>query len=117
MSVQDAKNDCNKNVVRFFKLEEFNEAVANQSWDRLKIICSQPFNKHVQYGLSFVKVNGKFDSSENVAAPFETKTSQSSLGKFALKKEEKSDDQPKIGSFFARRNDIDNSMSSKLIIS
>lgn len=114
MSVQDAKNDCNRNVVRFFKSEEFDESVANQSWDRLKIICSQPFNKHVQYGLSFVKVNGKFDSSENVAVSPESKTIQSSLGKFALKKEEKSDDQHKVGSFFARRNEIDNSMSSKL---
>lgn len=111
MSVQDAKNDCNKNVVRFFKLDEFTESVANQSWDRLKIICSQPFNKHTQYGLSFVKLNGKFDSSENIAVSPEKKTS---LGKFALKKEEKSEDQPKIGSFFARRNDIDDSMSGKL---
>ena len=30
--------------------------VSKEQWDRVKIICRQPHNKHVQFGLSFIRV-------------------------------------------------------------
>ncbi len=116
MTVQESKNEKNKHAVRFFKREEFSKSVVDQSWDRIKIICSQPFNKSSQYGLSFIKIHSKSSNdvkgNENSAlGKFALKKDKkdddvpSALGKFALKKDEKDDDVPSIGSFFARRND------------
>lgn len=104
MSVKDAKNDQNKNVVRFFKHDEFNKPAADKSWDRLKIICKQPFNKHVQYGLAFVKVHAR---SENT----QVKKEDSIFGKFALKKEDNDDELFSVGSFFAKRKDTSEPVS------
>ncbi|XP_065208680.1 DNA repair protein XRCC1-like [Planococcus citri] len=94
MSVQDCKTGNNKNTVRFFKHDEFAKPVSNQSWDQLKIVCTQPFNKHAQYGISFIKVHSKSDT-----AP----VSNSVFGKFAMKKDENDDVSISTGSFFAKR--------------
>lgn len=117
MSVQDSKDEKNKNVVRFFKQEEFSKPAANQLWDRIKITCTQPFNKNVQYGLSFVRVhssdgmekNDKNNADSLALEKYEDtkdeKDDVSMLGKFALKKETDSGNDVAVGSLFARRNE------------
>lgn len=97
MSVQDAKCDKNRNVVRFFKSDEFTQPTATQSWDRIKVVCTQPFNKMTQYGLSFLKVHSQSENSS------ETKNN-SVFGKFALKADSE-DESISVGSLFAKRND------------
>lgn len=99
MSVKDVRSGQNKNVVRFFKHDEFTKPAANQSWDRLKIICTQPFNKQAQYGLAFVKVHAKSEVSSS-------EKDDSIFGKFSLKKEDNDNDTISVGSFFAKRKDI-----------
>lgn len=54
MSVTESKNSSNQNRVRFFDKSSLVESIASQKWDLVKILCTQPFNKHIQYGLSFV---------------------------------------------------------------
>lgn len=117
MSVQDSKDEKNKNVVRFFKQEEFSKPASNQLWDRIKITCTQPFNKNVQYGLSFVRVhssdgiekNEKNNADSLALEKYEDTKSEkcdvSMLGKFALKKETDASNEVAVGSLFARRNE------------
>ena len=113
MSVVEAKKGENKNVVRFFKEDEFSKPAADESWDRIKLVCSQPFNKQTQYGLSFVKVRTKDEANDVTATCDPTPQTNSSnpssssqnsrLGKFNLLKDS---EDVSVGSFFARRNDV-----------
>lgn len=57
MTIFDAKNERNPNGVRMFGRDLFNPAVADTRWDLVKIICSQPFNSHRQFGLSFINLH------------------------------------------------------------
>ncbi|XP_046379198.2 uncharacterized protein LOC124151013 isoform X1 [Haliotis rufescens] len=41
---------------RMFSAENFAPEVAAQKWDRIQVICRQPYRKDVQYGLSFVRI-------------------------------------------------------------
>ena len=81
--------------VRFFKEDSLVKPVNSEKWDRIKLVCSQPYNKFIQYGLSFIVVHKGVTPSES-AAPV--------LGKFTLKPK---DDLDKIsaGSFFAKRKE------------
>lgn len=54
MSPVDAKNGTNLNRVRVFSGDQFIKSIACQKWDLVKFVCSQPFNKTLQYGISFV---------------------------------------------------------------
>lgn len=57
MSPTESRSSSNANRVRFFDKSSLVESIASQKWDLVKILCTQPFNKHVQYGLSFVVVH------------------------------------------------------------
>lgn len=45
------------NRVRCFAKNALISPVCDDKWDLIKVVCTQPFNKHVKYGLSFVKVH------------------------------------------------------------
>lgn len=69
MTMIDARNEKNPNRLRMFDKECFIPSVADQKWDLVKFVCTQPFNPRRQYGLSFVnihtneEVKPSFDSS------------------------------------------------------
>ncbi|KAM8976889.1 protein XNDC1N [Pelodytes ibericus] len=56
MAPSDAKSGKNRSGVRMFKEGDFISEVAIEKWDRLRIICSQPFNKQDLFGLSFIRL-------------------------------------------------------------
>lgn len=91
MSPSDSKNESNGNQVRMFSYEHLTKPHVDESWDRIKIVCCQPFNRTIQYGLSFIKLT----SPEIIQSQ-----SPNTLGKFLLK--ENQDSSIKIGSIFAR---------------
>ncbi|KAL3308172.1 X-ray repair complementing defective repair in Chinese hamster cells 1, partial [Cichlidogyrus casuarinus] len=62
MSPGDAKSNKNCNKVVIFGNEKFVSTVASEKWDFIRVVCSQPFNKNLRYGLSFIK----FYSPESV---------------------------------------------------
>uniref|UniRef100_A0A1B6KXU3 BRCT domain-containing protein n=1 Tax=Graphocephala atropunctata TaxID=36148 RepID=A0A1B6KXU3_9HEMI len=94
MTLKEAKDGTNTSGVRFFKSTDLSKPTANEKWDRIKIVCTQPFNKHVQYGLAFVVLHSPDGSGE----------SSGTLGKFALK--EADNELPvAVGSWFAKRKD------------
>lgn len=54
MSPAESRNGTDLHRVRMFGPDKLNKNVAEQKWDRLKVICNQPFNPKMQYGLSFI---------------------------------------------------------------
>lgn len=57
MGQPESRNSTSTNGVKCFARNALDATVCEQKWDLIKIVCSQTFNKHVQYGLSFVKVH------------------------------------------------------------
>lgn len=57
MTPVESKSSQNVNRVRCFNGETLNITSMKDKWKLVKIVCTQPFNKHVQYGLSFIKAH------------------------------------------------------------
>ncbi|KAJ8034925.1 DNA repair protein XRCC1 [Holothuria leucospilota] len=98
MNPIESKNGSNANRVRMFGPDKLCKTVLGKRWDRLKIVCTQPFNKHIRYGLSFIKLHSPPEETDSTSP-----TSQKMLGKFTLK-EESPAPLIKAGSFFKDRN-------------
>ncbi|NWH46999.1 TRPC2 protein, partial [Fregata magnificens] len=61
MTPAESKLDQNRCGVRMFKEADFLALAVGQKWDRLRLTCSQPFSKHSQFGLSFIRVRTPLD--------------------------------------------------------
>merc|ERR1712106_728484 len=57
MTPQDMRQGKNKNSVRMFKQVDLSTEIAKEKWDRVRIICSQPFRKTEQFGLAFLNLH------------------------------------------------------------
>uniref|UniRef100_A0A8C2WAR6 DNA-repair protein Xrcc1 N-terminal domain-containing protein n=2 Tax=Chinchilla lanigera TaxID=34839 RepID=A0A8C2WAR6_CHILA len=70
MSLADSKQGKNRSGVRMFKDDDFLAPVSGESWDRLRLTCSQPFTQHQPFGLAFLRVRSSLDASgDPVAGP------------------------------------------------
>uniref|UniRef100_A0A3B5A4Z0 DNA repair protein XRCC1 n=1 Tax=Stegastes partitus TaxID=144197 RepID=A0A3B5A4Z0_9TELE len=102
MSPTESRNGTNMNRVRFFGPNQLQKSTAQEKWDRVKIVCSQPYSKNIAYGLAFVKFHSPPDKNDPlISSPKLTK-----LGQFRVK-----DESPSSGSslqpgslFFNRDN-------------
>lgn len=45
MSPTESRNGTNMNRVRFFGPAQLQKSQAQEKWDRVKIVCSQPYSK------------------------------------------------------------------------
>ncbi|KAI4462474.1 dna-repair protein xrcc1 [Holotrichia oblita] len=95
MSPLEARQSTNMNKVRMFSYNDLSAPERDEKWDRVKIVCTQPFNRHTQYGLSFIN----FHTSGK-----DEKTNTPHIGKFALRPE--SPNTISIGSLFARKKEL-----------
>ena len=68
MNPVESRNGQNMNRVRLFTQDNLSAAATNEKWDRVKVVCTQPFNKAVQYGLSFIKLHSPADASTQSTA-------------------------------------------------
>ena len=59
MTPIESRNEEMSSRVRIFSADKLNAEAREQKWDRVKVVCSQPFNSRVKYGLSFLKLNEK----------------------------------------------------------
>lgn len=93
MTSMDSKNSTHTNRVRFFTKNVLIEPVCNESYDLIKIVCTQPFNKHVKFGLSFVKLQTPVDLvNEDNEKPSEIPKKEClNLGKFRMRQDSDSD--------------------------
>ncbi|XP_024123935.1 DNA repair protein XRCC1 isoform X2 [Oryzias melastigma] len=112
MSPTESRNGTNLNRVRFFGPSQLQKSTAQEKWDRVKIVCSQPYNKNIAYGIAFVKFHSPPDKNDPpTSSPKLTK-----LGQFRIK-----DESPSSGSslqpgslFFNRENANKSSTSPKV---
>ncbi|EDW26719.1 GL14681 [Drosophila persimilis] len=76
MTPIESKNSSNQNRVRCFGSSALDSTALPEKWKLLKIVCTQPFNKHVQYGLSFVKVHvtAQAAATSTTAAAYKAKS-------------------------------------------
>lgn len=100
MTLKESKDGTNTKGVRFFKKEQLTQPTADEKWDKVKIVCTQPFNKHVQYGLSFIVLHSSSGGGEE-CEPGGAKA----LGRFNLKQEDNENNDVSVGSWFAKRKD------------
>ncbi|KAI9559746.1 D repair protein XRCC1 [Daphnia sinensis] len=107
MTPQECRNETNLQRVRIFKYQDLNKATLTEKWDRVRVVCTQPFNKHLQYGISFITVHApEEESSSKVQNP-----KSIDFGMFKLK-EELTDDPIKQGSLFSRFKSSQSPMNS-----
>lgn len=59
MSPIESRNETNLQRVRMFRLQDLNKVTLTEKWDRIRVVCTQPFNKQLKYGLSFVTVHSE----------------------------------------------------------
>lgn len=113
MSPTESRNGTNLNRVRFFGPNQLQKSVAQEKWDRVKIVCSQPYSKNIAYGLAFVKFHSPPDKND---PPPESSPKLTKLGQFRVKEESPSSAaslQP--GSlFFSRDNTAKSSSAQKV---
>ncbi|CDW58301.1 DNA repair protein XRCC1 [Trichuris trichiura] len=81
MSPKESHQLDHMNRVRMFSKACLVSKVADQLWDRVKVICTQPFNRSVGYGLSFIRLQSpEEETTEKQLAP----GSYAQFGKFLL---------------------------------
>ncbi|XP_075977027.1 DNA repair protein XRCC1-like [Anticarsia gemmatalis] len=63
VSAAESRRDVPVERVRSFSAEQLAEARL-QRWDRVRVVCTQPYNKHCKYGLSFIHINESGDGTD-----------------------------------------------------
>ncbi|XP_047664750.1 DNA repair protein XRCC1 isoform X2 [Tachysurus fulvidraco] len=104
MSPSESRGNLNLNRVRFFSPQQLVKSTSQEKWDRVKIVCTQPYNKSIAYGVAFIK----FHSPPDNDSPASTPPNLTKLGQFRLKDESQSSGsnlQP--GSLFLNRESKD----------
>ncbi|XP_069496969.1 DNA repair protein XRCC1 [Ambystoma mexicanum] len=99
MSPSESKNGSNLNRVRMFGPDKLVKGTAEKKWDRVKIVCTQPYNKNLTYGLCFIRFHSPPDPDD--AQPATPSMKVTKLGQFKVKEEETSSLQP--GALFFNR--------------
>ncbi|KAB1273606.1 DNA repair protein XRCC1 [Camelus dromedarius] len=102
MSPSESRSGSNPNRVRIFGPDKLVRAAAEKRWDRVKIVCSQPYSKDAPYGLSFIRFHSPPDKDEAEASSSQKVTK---LGQFRVKEEDESPSSLRPGAlFFSRIN-------------
>nr|XP_048285594.1 protein XNDC1N isoform X2 [Myodes glareolus] len=55
MSPTESKEEKNRCGVRMFRADDFLAPASGESWDRLRLTCSQPFTRYQSFGLTFLR--------------------------------------------------------------
>lgn len=61
---------------------DFLPQAAKESWDRLRVSCTQPFNKRLQFGLSFLRIRTMEDEAEGPSVQHEDITEENMVRGF-----------------------------------
>ena len=63
MNSKDCRQEQNKQKLSMLKYDAFYESVRDESWDRIKVILTQPFRKDCQMGILLLKFTSKEEES------------------------------------------------------
>ncbi|XP_029411349.1 DNA repair protein XRCC1 isoform X2 [Nannospalax galili] len=109
MSPSESRSGSNPNRVRIFGPDKLVRAAAEKRWDRVKIVCSQPYSKDSPYGLSFVRFHSPPVKDEEVP----TQVTVTKLGQFRVKEEDDKANSLRPGAlFFSRINKTSSASAS-----
>ncbi|XP_051901457.1 DNA repair protein XRCC1 [Pristis pectinata] len=101
MSPTESRSGTNLNRVRMFGPDKLAKGVLGKKWDRVKVVCTQPYNKNLPYGLSFIRFNSTPEADEKIPGSCTPKVTK--LGQFVVKEEEGSSEGLRPGSLFFNR--------------
>ncbi|XP_052870138.1 DNA repair protein XRCC1 [Anopheles cruzii] len=99
MNTVESRNSSSTNRVQCFTGSSLLPTVAQGKWDLVKVLCTQPFNSRVKYGLTFVTLhtsgNGEKGEKSLVPEKFQQKIREESgsskglttFGRFKLREE------------------------------
>lgn len=68
MSSAESRNSTNVNRVRCFHKNVLIGSATNSKWELVKVVCTQPYSNHYQFGLSFVKLHVAADAADSAKA-------------------------------------------------
>ncbi|KFO36273.1 DNA repair protein XRCC1 [Fukomys damarensis] len=57
MSPSESRTGSNVNHVRIFEADKLVQTAPEKPWDRIRMVCSQPYSKDSPYGLSFIRLH------------------------------------------------------------
>ncbi|XP_074163129.1 DNA repair protein XRCC1 isoform X1 [Sminthopsis crassicaudata] len=100
MSPSESRSGTNSNRVRLFAADKLVRATAEKRWDRVKIVCSQPYSKDSAYGLSFIRLHSPPEKEEPESSPCPKVTK---LGAFRVKEDDGTGSSLRPGSLFFSR--------------
>uniref|UniRef100_UPI003590248F DNA repair protein XRCC1 n=1 Tax=Myxine glutinosa TaxID=7769 RepID=UPI003590248F len=77
MTPDESRRLNNLNSLRTFDSDKLSKESADGKWEKVKIVCTQPYNKSLKFGLSYIKFYSSFDNemkmpslgSSNVRSP------------------------------------------------
>ena len=81
MSPADSKAWTNCNSVKMFSKDKMNSMTVDQKWDRVKVVCHQPYNSTKPFGISFIRIRAVSADKTSVSTLKKT----DNLGQFKLK--------------------------------
>lgn len=107
MTPVESRNSSLTNRVRMFTASNFSSETKDKKWDQVKVVCTQPFNTHVTYGLAFIKISGKEDEEypKNTLQTVK-KNEDFVIGRFKFREDSPKESALERGSLFARRKEL-----------
>lgn len=74
MDPGECRSERNLQRVKMFDASKMNASFAAKKWDLVKVVCKQPYNKRIGFGISFIKI---FGGEQDVPGEHATGTSLS----------------------------------------
>ncbi|XP_054718123.1 DNA repair protein XRCC1-like [Uloborus diversus] len=108
MSPIESRNESHNNRVRMFGVDKFSQQLVNEKWDCVQIVCTQPFNKNISYGLSFIKFHSPPEKDQSAEPKASDNTEK--LGAFKLKNSTDDTALP-VGTWFGKKKESESTQS------
>lgn len=112
MTSAESRNSTNVNRVRCFHKGALIQSAASDKWELVKVVCTQPYSKQFQFGVSFIKLHVAADSLEaakpkplvpdQFLASSASTSSASPFAKFKMRAESSDSDSENTSSLFNR---------------
>ncbi|XP_078360997.1 uncharacterized protein LOC144645329 isoform X2 [Oculina patagonica] len=82
MNPAECKHWIKTHTVRMFNQNAFSKQALGSQWDRVRVVCRQPYRKDKQFGLSFIRVRSIPDDDDTPSSPGDVpgKTATSTSG-------------------------------------
>ncbi|KAK0424299.1 hypothetical protein QR680_008601 [Steinernema hermaphroditum] len=105
MSQMESRSEKPGDRVRIFGVVDMIPSVESLRWDIVKVVCHQPFNDRVPFGLGFFKVDG---TAEEIVSPSKSQSSVPpiSMNFIDLDSATQSSQSLSTGSLFERRDEM-----------